>query len=230
LGYIRENPKEKKVYYRPVWSDRDGILYNFNALTNDTIYTIGNSWFETQKPNGDFWKEDLIMHVVKNDDLIELKNKYYRQITLVSKPLISEYEDFIFEIKWVESVGNLKGGLLGFNIWLSGTPNQELLAYFLSDELIYHSTEYEEDFIWDTANELIKSDEVKIFADNGILHVYYADSKFDVSLFNMSGIVVTRQKDNYSEAIIPLSTLYEGVYVVHVVSGNKSFSRKVYIK
>lgn len=111
----------------------------------------------------------------------------------------------------------------------------DLVCCHVNDELLYVNPEYldsYEDILTGilAGNERIESGPFKIFADNGVLHVYYAESRFDVALFNMNGMIVSRQKDSFGKAVIPLSNLNRGVYTVHIVSGNKSYSQKVYIK
>ena len=134
---------------------------------------------------------------------------------------------------WIEGLGsefNDPFEMLFPQATMASSPT--LMCCHVNDELLYMNPNYLdcEGTRAVQSNELIESDEVKIFTDNGVLRVFYAESKFDVALFNMSGMIVSRQKDNYSEAVIPLSNLDKGVYVVHVVSSNKSYSQKVYIK
>ncbi len=233
LGYLYEDTKEKKVYYRPAWGDKDGLLYDFSVETGDTVYTIGNSWYGQDKPNGDYWMTDSIINIVKKVDSIKLSNEYYKRITVVSKPLMPESENFTLENEWIEGIGNLKG-VFSFNVMLSGTPNQTLLAYYQNDELIYQSPEHDSDFIWITVgNEHVEDNQsVSVLLHGKDLHVIKRldEQPYLITLYSIHGMSLLQQKGNSSSTIVRLPNHLSGIYIVNISSGIRSVSKKIIIK
>ena len=229
LGFVHENLEEKKIFYRPSWGDRDGLMYDFSAEENDTVYTIGNSWFELTKPNSDYWMTDSIENVVMSVDLVKLNDHYHKRIKVESKPLMPEME--AFENDWIEGIGNFKG-LFSYNISFSGTPNQTLLAFYLYGELIYQSPEYDSDFIWNGVNnDHFDNQKITILLNGRNLQITgLSEQSYLVTIYSISGTPLLQQKGDSSLTIIPLSKLSSGVYIVNINSNKTSISRKIIIK
>jgi|GEM_PF-2322760 len=232
LGYIHENIEERKIYYRPSWGDRDGLLYDFSAEENDTVYTVGNSWLDLNKPNGDYWMTDSIVNVVKSVDLVKLNDKYQKRVIVESKLPMTESEDDAFENKWIEGIGNLKG-LFSFNIMLPGTPNQTLLAFYQNDELIYHSREHNQEFIWETVgNELIDNNpgfSISLSGKQLFIKNELNEQPYVVTLYSVNGMLILQKKENAPSTIIQLPDSLYGIFIVNISSGNRSTTMKVLI-
>ena len=192
--------------YQPENRGVEIVVYDFSLEEGDVF---------------DFWGVGL---TVTSVDSVELHDgRKHKRIRF------DNYAGF----SWIEGLGSEfydPFELLFPQATMASTPT--LMCCHVNDELLYMNPDYLdcEGTKAVQSNELIESDEVKIYADKGELRVYYAESKFDVVLFNMNGMIASYQKDNYNEAIIPLSNLDKGVYVVRIVSGNKLYSQKTYIK
>ena len=231
LGFLHENTEERKVYYRPVWGDNDGLLYDFSVVEGDTVYTIGHSWYGPDKPVQEPWTVDSTINIVKKMDSIKLNDKYYKRITVESKPLTPDSEGFIFENEWIEGMGNFKG-VFSYNVLLSGTPNQMLLAYYQNEELIYQSPEHDSDFIWNTVNnDYIENHKISVFLNGRNLHISgLSGQPCLVSLYSINGTSLLQKTVGSSSLIIPLSDISSGIYIVNLNSGKKNISKKIVIK
>jgi len=234
LGYMRENIEEGKVYYRPSWGDRDGLLYDYSAEENDTVYTIGSSWFELSKPNGgDYWITDSILNVVKSVDLVKLNDEYYKRVNVVSKLLMPEAGGDVFENEWIGGVGNLKG-LFSYNVPLSGAPVQTLLAFYQNEELIYQSQKHNQDFIWvNVDNEYINSKQgfsVSLYGQQLFIKNELNDKPYVITLYSVSGSMILEHKENSPSAIIQLPVSLRGVFIVNINDGKRNVSEKIFIK
>ena len=233
LGCMRENIEEGKVYYRPVWGDRDGLLYDYSAEEKDTVYTIGSNWFELSKPTGDYWMTDSIINVVKSVDLVKLNDKYYKRVNVVSKLLMPEEGGDVFENEWIGGVGNLKG-LFSYNVPLSGAPVQTLLAFYQNEELIYKSREHNQDFIWvNVDNEYINNKKgffVSLYGQQLFIKNELNDQPYVITLYSVSGSMILQHKENSPSAIIQLPGSLRGVFIVNINDGKRNVSEKIFLK
>ena len=92
-----EDIGQKKVWYRPAWGDRDGLLYNFDVAEKDIFYTMGRMFYSLETPNIVDWNYDFIRHIVKKVDTVKISHKDHRRITLESTlitPLGSYHRSF----------------------------------------------------------------------------------------------------------------------------------------
>ena len=109
---------------------------------------------------------------------------------------------------------------------MASTPT--LMCCHVNGELLYMNPRYLDCEGNRVGNEWIESDNVKIYVNNSVLHIVFADNLFDVALYNMNGMLIKQQKGNSGEALMRLSGFDKGIYVVRIVSGNKSYSQKIY--
>lgn len=83
----------------------------------------------------------------------------------------------------------------------------------------------------DDANDVLPdgtAPHAEISLTDGRLCVKWADEvPFDVAIYNMSGMLMMQQTGNRNEAVVPVSRLVEGVYVVKVTSGTFIYTQKV---
>ena len=80
------------------------------------------------------------------------------------------------------------------------------------------------------ANETVidNSQKVNILFVSGQLRVVLADEAlFDVTLYNMQGMMLLQKKNNRNEMLANLDNLSKGVYVVSVTSGKTAYSKKI---
>jgi len=70
----------------------------------------------------------------------------------------------------------------------------------------------------------------KILLANEQLQIMLADdASFDVTVYNIHGMILAQRKGNYGEASISLSHIPRGVYFVRVSSGEYVYTQR-YIK
>jgi hypothetical protein len=72
---------------------------------------------------------------------------------------------------------------------------------------------------------------LKIYSNNGNIFLTNAPAQSEISILNLTGQVVLRGSANGNGlTTIHAGSLPEGIYIVNVVTGNQSVSKKVSIR
>lgn len=231
-GYLYEDIGRKKVWYRPAWGNRDGLLYHFDVAEKDTFYTMGSMFYSSEAPNTMNWNDDSTRHIVKKVDTVKINHKDHRRFTLEST-LITPSGSYhpSFENVWIEGIGSTNG-FLSLYVYLPGSPGQTLLAFYQDDKLVYQSPKYDKVFIWETVgNELIRNDtQVFVSPEGRTLHIGDEGASRSVAIYSMQGMEVFRQTVAPYITTLALPAIPVGIYIVTVRSEGKSISKKIVVK
>ncbi len=198
--------------YKGYLPEEEVIIYDFSL---DSVLTSYRSY----KP---LYKEEIIGidSIVLNDDQKHKRIKFGRQYTEASLiegiGCVLRYNSHLFFMFQEVPTGDTMIG-------------PTFVCCEVDGELLYLSPLFSDcDGIF-VGNERIESENLKIIADNGVLRVvYYEIGRFDVALYNMQGMLVKQQNDNFGEVTMQLSGFDKGIYVVRIMSGNRSYSQKIY--
>ena len=101
----------------------------------------------------------------------------------------------------------------------------------VNGELLYMNPDYSDCDGNKVSNEVINDNhlKVKVTLSGEILRIKPENNNsFDVALYNMQGMLVKQQNDNFGEVTMQLSGFDKGIYVVRIMSGNRSYSQKIY--
>ena len=137
-GFIRET-EDKEVFFRNL-EDSEGLLYDFDAEINDTIYLINTT--------SEFEYMDTMAIVVSDIDSIEINGTYKKKYILKTNIIGSEEGEEI----WIEDIGNIAGPFINGALLagLSGAT-YSLLCVYNDQELIY-SSPYKDDCYYNTVS------------------------------------------------------------------------------
>lgn len=133
---------------------------------------------------------------------------------------------------FIEGMGSIDHSPF-FMVWNITTCQDEatLVCCNVNEDLLYINSDYVDCDGTLVGNELIETEKLKIFIDNELLRIVFNEEKsFDVALYNINGILSKQQKKNLNEATLQLSNLIKGIYIVHITSGYKTYSQKIYYK
>lgn len=213
---VRSYPGEYNGYL----PDEEVIIYDFSLNTGDSVLIS----YQPYKPGYHYepsYKEEItgIDSIVLNDGQKHKRIKFGRQ----------HIEDFS-----IEGIGCVLRYNSHLFFMLQPVPTGDTMigptfvCCEVDGELLYLSPLFSDCDIF-VGNERIEPEDLKIIADNGVLRVvYYEAGRFDVSLYNMQGMLVKQQNDNSGEVVMQLSNLARGIYIVYITSGNKTYSQKIY--
>lgn len=142
-GFIRET-EDQEVYFRNL-NNAEGLLYDFSAEINDTIYLINTSEFKVL---------DTIAIFVSDIDSIEINGNYKKKYILKTNIIGCEEGTEI----WIEDIGNTAGPFINGALLagLSGVMHS-LLCVYNNQELIYSSTFYDSCYYNTVSIEAINS-------------------------------------------------------------------------
>jgi hypothetical protein len=97
-----------------------------------------------------------------------------------------------------------------------------LMCCHVNGELLYLNPDYQDCEGNKVSNEFIGDNPQKssVTVTDGSLHVTFGgDALFNVTVYNMQGVMMKQQKASRHEATIPVQNLTQGVYVVQITSG-----------
>ena len=116
----------------------------------------------------------------------------------------------------------------------TGASYQTFMCCHVNDELLYMNPRFvdcegnrKDD---GNANENVAdlSQNVKIVYSNEILHISSEDSNlFDVKVYNIQGMFVMQQNNNYNDTSLSLKNIPKGIYIIQVVSDRGTYTQKV---
>jgi hypothetical protein len=111
---------------------------------------------------------------------------------------------------------------------------QTFMCCHVNDELLYMNPRFvdcegnrKDD---GNANENIAdlSQKVKVVYSNEILHISSEDSNsFDVKVYNIQGMFVMQQNNNFNDTSLSLKNIPKGIYIIQVVSDRNTYTQKV---
>ena len=131
-GYIREN-EAKQIFYKIAPADTERLLYDLNALVNDSIkvYTLNTSV-------NNYIGLQPYSYIVSSIDSILIGQSYLKRINLSpqSKKNAEEY----FE-QWIDSIGSL-GGMLHHKTTYCGCDYYALLCFYDDGIMKYNNPSY----------------------------------------------------------------------------------------
>ncbi len=231
-GLLYEDIGQKKVWYRPVWGDRDVLLYNFNVAEKDTFYTMGKTFYSLETPHTMGWNQDSTRHIVKKVDTIQINHKDHRRITVESTHITSSgVYHTSFENVWIEGIGSING-LFSLHVYLPGSPGENLLAFYQDDKLVYKSPKHNNVFIWETVGNELIGDNTQVFLspDGHTLHIGGDRRPRSVAIYSMWGAELFRQTVAPCITTLILPALPAGVCIVTVRSEGRHVIKKFIIK
>ena len=198
---------EDEVYWHdPLWNRKDSIvIYDFSLEVGDSV-NVRNTF----------------MKIFEVDSIILNDGNKHKQMKYGMFSLII-YESYI------EGLGSNIYTPLQMIYSISTCQNDgRLVCCHVNDELLYINPSFTSCDGNLTGNELIESNKISIFIEHNVLHVVCNEcNNFNVALYGNNGMLLNQQKNNKYEARLNLSGFAKGVYIVHITSNNKSFSRKV---
>jgi hypothetical protein len=214
-GFIRE--ESDVVYYKRIYYDAEGILYDFNLEAGDTTYII-NEYCDEQ------------MVVITDIDTIEYYGVERKRWTLTS--WWGGGEDY-----WLEGIGSICGPVHTlfsdciFDVWF------ELLCFHENDTLFYILPGEDECFqtsigIGENAVEchiIIKPNPVI----HGQFFVLQCDKEIDkVEIYNSAGVIAGHYLPGLQKSMrISTEPLKAGLYLIKIkTKENQIVSRKIIIR
>ena len=217
---IRE--EDNKYYLRNLVNE-EGLIYDFNVNTGDTV-TINN-------PFGFMPLEASIINI--DSVFIEPANEYRKRIILF------EYENFGSEEIWIEGIGSLAGITeSGWDISvLTGGHDYTLLCYYEEEELMYKDYLFLTCFYPIVGIHSHNHIEMNVsIAPNPVTDISYiklenpCSEKLTIKIFNANGYLVkNHQIESSTKYKIDASTYSKGVYFYQVIKENQQIFNSKFI-
>ena len=118
-----------------------------------------------------------------------------------------------------------------YSLYPSPTMPSEptLTCCFVDNELLYHNARFIDCEGAKVANDkILEKERVAIAYTDDMLRIVFDDeSLFDITVYNMQGVLVSQQKGNRYAATLSLAHVPQGVYVVRVSADGYAVTRKV---
>ncbi len=185
--------------------------------------------------------QDFIHYDNKDDGVIDtIKNSIISQVRYTSNGFIvttnDHEEQFIFSGSRLIQAGDVSYSYSsnGFTekkdaLLYEYTFNKNGLLQKATSNEHYHMTfRYTESTV---SNEYMDAKPLKISYTAGQLRILSEnDIPFDVAIYNIQGMFITQSCNKYNEAIISLENMPSNVYIVHITSGKKIYTQKLYKK
>ena len=221
-GYIRET-LDKKVYYRKDTSLLEGLIYDFGANVNDTLYIAGINSF------GSSSYFSTMPFIVCEIDSILIGGNYKRQFYM--NPIFGDTMGCGIE-RWVEGVGSLSG-ILHFTDGAVGGDSFDLLCFSENDTLKYQNPSYSSCYIATNVEDAGKTlSNISVFPNpttNKI--IVQAEGIIGVELTNIQGQIIfkhSRESGNPDiRNIIDLSQKPSGIYFIKIITDKQTITKKI---
>jgi hypothetical protein len=209
--------ENRKVYFLPYpgfeenyWFQEERVLFDFSMEI------------------GDYLNEYVIVSSIDSIELNDGRNHKRIRYRGVNSLLDDDYWSYLDIIEGLGSIHHDPFGLLLCNQieieW------RTFLCCNVDGNLLYMNPAYSNCEGTKVANEIIEYNNLKptvVFAD-GNLHVKFNDDTlFDVTVFNMEGMMLLQNKNNRKEMLVNLENLPKGIYIVRINSGSFFYSEKI---
>lgn len=208
--------ENKKVIYRThpdyLKDMNDDAVHPYKTVIEWVIYDF------SLEVGDSFDRYDLFGEVTDVDSVILNDGKKHKKITFKSGN------------SYIEGLGCTN---LDPFIMLSPNPvpqTSSLMCCHINNELFYRNPDFSDCEGSRVDNETIENNpqKVKILQANGQLHIIFEENaSFDVSVYNMQGMLVSQKNGCFQEATIPANNLPQAVCILRVTSGKYTYVQKI---
>jgi len=210
-GFIRETDTAS-VYYRPVRSGKERLLYDFGVVEGDSIY-IADTGYE-------YLYVDSIRYLP-----FGIYNEIRRYIFLTA----CTYYSFA----WIEGVGGRNGVLFTPQEFCTVGEENFLVCFFENDSLKFFNSYFSSCFpsgsILKTGHNNI-SPPLKIIYDRDAVFINFdspAPSLINLTLFDQTGRVILTEKSGSNSIRLEMKKYNPGIYIYFVTTHDGVFSGKI---
>jgi hypothetical protein len=203
-GFYREDANERKIWYRPVFPEAEGLVYDFSANEGDTVMVLNHDISDQPV--------ELIVQSVTTEFAGGIARK---------KMTLWEASSFQAET-WIEGIGSLYGFKNSGATFLGAAcGSEELLCFSENGEMIHQNPAYYTCFF-----ELAGTGEPEPptrtkawpVPSSDLVNIEFGvQGKNTALLFSSQGRIIRSQTNASEKFLISLGGLPSGMYHLHII-------------
>ncbi len=194
--------EDQKVYYRPVWPSKEGLIYDFAAEKGDTLMLTNHEF-----------SSDPFQLIVLESDTVDLGNGKRKRL------LLQDFGGGLDET-WIEGIGSLYGlHLSGSSYYFLTCGNTDLLCFHEEGTQYFQNDKFGScDVNQSSTNIVLLEEEAMMrFYPNpakNVLNVAFSEKADYLKIYDVAGHLLITKENPSREDFIDLSFLPGGFYIL----------------